>query len=497
MKEKSISAIGYIVGMILITAPFLFLAFYTFPVADDYNYGSEAYHVWVLEHNRNIKSFVSLLRNSIQVTYDNWRYERGEYISFLFSCMMPSAFGNHTTWLNAWIIIGAVSYGLYAYVKIVFQKWMQVSKKSVWFIYLMLLACVIGYMPSIAQSFYWFNGGFYNIFVLSIGIVYIMNCAWSVMKEESISLARQAIICIQAFVIGGGNYATILLLGIVIMLFLLYKIVLFRRIGRAWISYFVPFCAFVALNLLAPCNMHRGELAGYSYFQTIIMSLGKVPEIVLPWILETPLIIVLCVIGIMVLTMGRNDENQHKKSVKINPLIYWGLTYCLIAAMVCPVLYAQGHLGNGRVYNVYYLAFVCMIIIDWIYSMFWVKNKLKKCRFISCQTGKWGLSIAVCMLTMGLIYIMVFVEGNSRLQVSNYRTAYKYIVDGNAQKYRDEMDARLAVYADTKEKNPVFPALSDDFSMLIYYDITEDEKDWINETVAHYYGKDSVKLKSK
>lgn len=93
MKNQMKKRIIILCEILVVLFPFLVISFFTYPVADDYNYGKEVYHVWVAEHNRSVDSILYLLKHALSVTYTDWQFGRSEYSSFFFSSLMPSAWG--------------------------------------------------------------------------------------------------------------------------------------------------------------------------------------------------------------------------------------------------------------------------------------------------------------------------------------------------------------------------------------------------------------------
>ena len=66
------------------------------------------------------------------------------------------------------------------------------------------------------------------------------------------------------------------------------------------------------------------------------------------------------------------------------------------------------------------------------------------------------------------------------------------IINGQAQIYREENERRLELlYSD--EKKVIFPSFSNPPELLLFQDITNDGNEWLNQAMAEYYGKESVR----
>lgn len=473
--------------MLVILAPFLIIAFYTYPVADDYNYGQEAYRVWVREQNHSLGSIFYLIKYAFSVAYSNWRYDRGEYSSFIFSCLMPSAFGDHTTWLNAWLMIGISALAVWKFVKVVFGKWLGLHDKDIYICLPVILFYMVSYLPSISQGFYWFNGAFYNLFITSVGIIYIVDCIYNVLSGAQVSVKRQLGIIFLAWLVGGGNYASILVWGILLILLLLYVLYDTRKISICWLKYFIPFCVFAGLNLLAPCNLNRTWETEKSYIETIIDSLIAVPNVYGSCLIKTPLVFVLFIMGIIV---WNNMDVQMSNRKKIHPVFLIILTYLLGAAMICPVLYAQGFLGQGRVYNVYYMVFIFLAVFDWVYTVRYIKLYFANGKY-NYSRIKWGKQINT-LLVIILIGNMFLGDYTDDVQYSNIKFAYGNLLDGRVFRYSGIMEERIRIYSEHQGEEVVVPGTKENYNLYMYYDLRESKDEWVNGVVAEYYGVASV-----
>lgn len=171
---------------------------------------------------------------------------------------------------------------------------------------------------------------------------------------------------------------------------------------------------------------------------------------------------------------------------RIHPVFLIILTYLLAAAMICPVLYAQGFWGKGRVYNVYYMLFTLLVIFAWVYTIRYIK--------LLCADGKYRYSkvksgyLINILLTIILVSSMFLGEHTVYILQSNIESAYANLLDGRVFRYGEVMEERLRIYAENQNEEVTVPRLKEDYSLYLYYDLKNSKDEWPNDVVAEYYG---------
>lgn len=318
--------------------------------------------------------------------------------------------------------------------------------------------------------------------------MYILDCFFNTLNNKHISWKKQLGIVMLACLIGGGNFASILVWSILLVVLLMYNIYDTHRISKSFFSYFIPYSIFTGINLLAPCNRNREWETEKSYIGTIIHSLCAAPKEYGQWLIKTPIILVLFIIGIVVWNNMNTTVISDRK--RIHPVFFVVLTYLLAAAMMCPVLYAQDFYGAGRVYNVYYIVFMLLLVFDWVYIVWYAKLYMNKGKYRKSRMmyGKYLVTVSV----IALIVTGFLGKYTERITDSNMRNAYANLSDGRVFQYRDIMEARLQIYAEHQGEDVVVPRTSGAYWLYLYYDLKESKEEWVNGVVADYYGVSSI-----
>lgn len=161
--------------------------------------------------------------------------------------------------------------------------------------------------------------------------------------------------------------------------------------------------------------------------------------------------------------------------------------------MICPLYYGRGYVGERRVQNVYFIVYTCLMVGATFYTVYYIKYWQISKKHCEGAVTKWIVKhhkIIVAILGFFLIFSSFY---NGLERSSNIVLAYENIIDGRIVRYRDLMEERLETYAEHQGENVIVSGIDEDYSLYLYYDITDDDEAWINQTVAKYYGLKSVK----
>ena len=477
---------------IAVMLPFFIISFFVFPVADDYSYGFHVHNTWVMNRENGVVNFLGLIKDICVGSFDSWKYARGEYISNLVTSLMPSAFGEKYTWINALILMGTYGVGIYYVCKILFQRIAKLPFKAYAVCFFFTTFYCTSFLPSVAQGFYWYNGAFYNLAVTGIGIMLVTQAVYDVINEKKITLGRQIVILVKSFVVGGGNLSALLAIMVVYTLLMGYVLYERRKPSRVCFSYFIPYIFFAGCNFFAPCNLHLHYVSeDYSYKDAIVGVLRETPGLWVRWTFKTPLFLLL-IIFLIILWCNIKIEYLPKK-VLPNPFFLFVLIYCTLMLMICPLYYGRGYVGERRVQNVYFIVYTCLMVGATFYTVYYIKYWQISKKHCEGAVTKWIVKhhkIIVAILGFFLIFSSFY---NGLERSSNIVLAYENIIDGRIVRYRDLMEERLETYAEHQGENVIVSGIDEDYSLYLYYDITDDDEAWINQTVAKYYGLKSVK----
>lgn len=152
--------------------------------------------------------------------------------------------------------------------------------------------------------------------------------------------------------------------------------------------------------------------------------------------------------------------------------------------MYAPGVYAGVELSGG-VPNTIYQVFLMTVFITVIYTVGWMNHHF-------CKDEKMGkIKKAVCGGLLMLALFLILVEKGTLKSSTSYQ-CYDYIVSGQADDYKAQMEERLSLLRNPELKNVELPAMNSDQGPLMHMEVMEDPNEWTNTVVKQFFGKESV-----
>lgn len=475
--------------------PVLWLALYNYPCADDFTASDTVRAAW-LSTGSLWKTFLAILEN-VKHNYLNWS---GVYASVFWTTLQPSIFGEQYYGIVTFVTIGLLIGGGGYLAHVIFSKYLKVNKKLADCVTLIYLFMTIQYMPDGNEGLYW-HAGVVNYTWAFAFLLFLTGLELSLWKEKENKkrIAKVILACIMAVCVGGGNYITALQGCIWLALIngaLLWKevrketkkrgIEIKKRILES--LPFIVVCMAFATSVLAPGNAVRiAGSSGFSPLKAVLVSFLYCLEVPFTqWLKWTFYITVALVIPFMWKTLDEVDYNFSY------PGVIAFLGYGVISASFTPSLYAQASVDAGRLHDTAYFIFVFVIFIMLFYTLGWLKKNV----FISTEAKETMLSKAMCSYVVWLTVFILFgyvIDGKANGNVNITVSAMSSLITGQAKQYKVENEERLELLHNSELKDVVFKSFSNPPELLFFEDITPNPGEWINDTMAVYYGKESVR----
>lgn len=465
-----------IAALILSLMPLLVLGFYAVPAADDFSYGAYA-HLAFRESGSLLDAFSGALKKTVE-SYMSWQ---GTFSAIFLMALQPAVFSEGLYALTPFVMLAALIIGTFAFCRVFFSKLLGLERELGDIAAALILLISVQLMPSPVQGLYWFNGAVYYMFFHGLSLA---ACALAIALVKKGGMGKSLALCLMCLVLGGGNYVTALALSILAVAAIG---LLALKKDRAWKKLLLPgvilFLSF-ALSIAAPGNAVRQAAQENTpgVIKAVLMSFENGIKYSVDWF-SLPVAGMLLLFTVVL--WPALTKTEHKFSM---PLLLSVFSFCLFAAMFCPPIYAMGNVGDKRLLNMVWFAYLLLLTINLACWLGWLVQKLKRTE-VAKSLKAVPVLLSACILAACCAFSML--KGTGFAAVGALST----LASGEARAYHDSAVARFEILKDESIKDvqlepfPVKPYL------LYFDDISSDPSDWHNEDISTYYGKESVVLK--
>ena len=472
-KIAIFTGIVFLVSLI----PILYLSGYVHATGDDYGYGARTHQMWLSTH-----SVWQVLKAAGQTVQHYWIGWQGTWFTIFLMSLQPEVFWDNGYWIVPWIMLALTIFStLYLTEYIMVQK-LRLPKATWISCTLILLLAMIQYFPSTKSGIFWYNGTAHYIIPYSMALVAI-RCCWSFADRKRKKDWIAAFICMA--LLGGASYLAPLLVLIAVA----YLILCEWKTKKHVFYLCIPVAAELAgliVSYLAPGNKSRGGedfgIHGLLIVKTILECFVDGAKQIFLYLFKTPFIL-LCLVVIAVLLVNAFQKVRPTFDFPY-PVIVAVAMFCMYCAMYAPGVYAGVELSGG-VPNTIYQVFLMTVFITVIYTVGWMNHHF-------CKDEKMGkIKKAVCGGLLMLALFLILVEKGTLKSSTSYQ-CYDYIVSGQADDYKAQMEERLSLLRNPELKNVELPAMNSDQGPLMHMEVMEDPKEWTNTVVKQFFGKESV-----
>ena len=475
VKYKTIKWLA-IAALAAALLPLLLLGRYAVPAADDFSYGSLA-HVAFVESGSVMDAAAAAFDKTLE-SYYSWQ---GTFSAIFLMALQPAVFSEALYALTPLIMLASILAGSFMFCQAFFGELMGLDRDVCSIIAAVLCLLCSQLLPSPVQGLYWFNGAVYYVFFHGLGLA---ACAMGLRLVNKGGTLRCLVLCLLGLVIGGGNYVSalsgaILVLSAIILLVILKD----SRWKRLVLPALVLLAAF-ALSIAAPGNAVRqaAQEESLGVAAAVLMSFRSGISYGLSW-LDLPVLGAMVLLGLLMWSTVKESRFPFRF-----PALVSLFSYCLFSSMFCPPLYAMGNVGDKRLLNIIYFAFLLLLALNLCYWLGWLSKKLKASEAASGRTHL--LPLTAALLVFGGCCAAAMVTGTSFSSVA----ALSSMSSGEAQAYHACAQRRFEILNDDSVKDARLERFPCTPYLLYFDDITEDPADWRNEDMSTYYGKDSVVL---
>lgn len=466
--------------LVLLLISLFLLAGYAVPAADDFSFSCETHAAY--QSGGGLLAVIAAAAGKTAEVYESWQ---GTFSAVFLMAFQPSVWGFRFYGLTTWIMVIALVSGVFLICFRVFSGIFGAAKSLSGIIAAVIAAACTQFLPSPNQGFFWYNGSVY--YTLTFGLMLWFFSILIVWLQRGGSW-RIALLSLLGIVIGGNNYVTALLTVILISVILLGLLICKSKNAKGLLIPFVFLLAAFAVSVSAPGNaVRQSAFAEHpGPIRAILLSFRYALHGVRRW---SDLRLLACLVLLApFLWNAASGSREHAFRL---PGAVTAFSFCLLASMYTPHVYAIGFDGPGRLQNVYYYAFVLLLV----FNLFWWCGWIKKRRSSNAAPPPPGVRVLPFLLFSGAAVLCLVCSltlfGGSLTSAA----ALGELRSGEAQAYYAQALERQAILEDPAVQDCVFAPFRETPWLLYFGDMTEDPHSYENEDTATFYGKHTIVVK--
>ncbi len=492
MQEKTLKNVLNILIIIFIFSliPLYYIGTYAHPSADDFSYGIRTARTWNETH-----SLTEVLSVAATKTVDKYNTWQGNFSALFLMHLQPAIFGEEFYILTPFLLLTSFILCSLFFYYTGFRKLLKGDPILAWIgsILIVLFALQFTHVPS--DSFYWYNGAIYYTFFNSLTLLLYGIIIRLYYEKKTWQRWVYFIFAFPlSFIIGGSNYSTALLNGILLAFILLYSFYRKKEIWKYYLPLFLIGLIALFVSISGPGNMLRQATIGKPH--------GVITSILLSFVYggytvanatTVPLLLFWCLlIPIFWKILDRNTFSFE------HPFLFICLSFCIYSAQITPVIFAQGIRIPYRIMNIVYFNYFPFIGINLFYLLGFLKRRHKipsMAKPFSVPHYYMAIFLGILIFTLGSIRVSESDNGNVVLSNLPFTPSAVYsLVTGEAKTFDLESKERIAYMKATKGSNIVLEPLTKHPYVLFHSDITENSYHWKNRHYAEFYGKRTARI---
>lgn len=361
-----------IVGAFILTLiPLYLIGRYDVPSADDYSESSVVKDslsghttIWACT-----KAVVKSVWNQITHAYLT---HQGTFSVWALVSFCPLAFSEKTYWLVPLIFITLFVISVFYLTNKILHKILQMDGLDTVIISALVAFNMVQNIPYPAEGFYWWTGSMMYIGFTSL-ILLILGVLCEELKSEICKKHRIIFLTIAAFWCGGGNYATAMLLTLVLFFITLYLFIYNRPKAKRCLPVFIAALVAILITALAPGNANRLVREGFtshiSAVEAIFLSFKLAIKCALKWFRVELLV------SLIATALICYSSFQGRQLIFRFPLIFSAITFGIYSASFTPTALTYGGTGPGRLMDVNFIALILFLFSNAIYYTGWLCMK--------------------------------------------------------------------------------------------------------------------------
>ena len=488
LSYKTISKIT-LITLVISLLPLLYCSFFDYATGDDLWEGAVAYHI--IQSGGSVRELFEAVFAWMKADYIGWQ---GNWSSTFLWCFSPNVFGEKVYCITPWIGLVSICAGHWYCFKHFNQKYLGIKEEFFLILYAVITMLTIQYMPYIRGGIYWYSA------MINYTFPYGLTMAIFVWLDKYLELGKRRYLIFQMLALsflGGSGYLAIVLNFEVFVLTIVCQMFSKDKDRKKRVLHcLLPLLLLVigfAISAMSPGNAVRG---GESYGFSIGNIFYTLKECIVQGAIAIPatmwrvklLVVVTPFIAIGVW------ENLKLEKCKINfryPVIITVFLFLISCSVYAPGIYSGDELSGG-VYDTLYFVFILFYFLVIIYIVGYMKQYKGKVE-PDVKFGKKKVGIGQIRNIYVIVAVAICIIGTPViLNHSAYKVCVDFIVSGQLKDFEEQMQERLEILNDPIIEDVVLPEMNDQQGPFMHMPATGNPTDYVNQCIAHFYGKKSV-----
>ena len=425
--------------LVLLLIPLFLIAGFAVPAADDFSFSCETHAAY--QSGRGILAMIAAAAGKTAEVYESWQ---GTFSAVFLMAFQPSIWGFRFYGLTTWIMLISLVSGIFLICFRVFSGVFGAAKSLSGIIAAVIATACTQFLPSPNQGFFWYNGSVYYTFTF----------------------------------------------GLVLWFFLLGLLICKSKNAKGLLIPFVFLLAAFAVSASAPGNaVRQSAFAEHpGPIRAILLSFRYALHGIWRW---SDLRLLACLLLLAPFLWNAASGSSREHTFRL-PGAVTAFSFCLLASMFTPHVYAIGFDGPGRLQNIYFYAYVLLLVFNLFWWCGWVGRRISK----NADAPLSGIRVLPFLFfSASAVFCMacsLFLFRGSLASAA----ALGELRSGEAQAYYAQALERQAILEDPAVQDCVFTPFRENPWLLYFGDMTDDPHSYENEDTATFYGKHSIVVKN-
>ena len=462
--------------------PILYLSGYVHATGDDYGYGYPAHLAWLETHN-----LFQTMKAAAGMTKQCWYGWQGTWFTMFLMALQPEVFSPNLYGIVPWVMLAVIIGSTSLVLHYLLVKKLKISAATFFCVDLLVLTAMIQFFPSTKSGIFWYNGTVHYIVPYGLAMA-AMYCFFRFADEDGRARWFWGA-CVCMTLLGGSSYLAALLAPIVLIYVVLFHIQKKRFVRRLFFPLLLEAVG-LYVSMISPGNKNRGGEDFGFHIGRILTTIGRCFvegfSGIARYVRQYPAALVLMAVAFFLLYEAFRRQERQVFSFPL-PGAFAALMFATWCAMFAPGLYAGVDVSGG-VPNTIWQVFLLALLAVLTYCAGWLADRHKR-RQKAYDVGKTRLRVFLPILLLLLLFVF---SRKGTLKDTTFYKCWDFIVTGQADDYREQMQERLSILLDPSAKEVELPAMNSEQGPFMHMEVLEDPNAWSNTVVRQFFGKDRV-----